>query len=140
MRISYLSSDVCSSDLAPNVGLCPYRKKPCNPTIFPLRGSGRTSPTIWKNWRQTNLGFTLKMRSAIIRVESSRASRGFFQANISKTMKCRERFMSEVRSLALVTCAVSAALAVPAGGQDGPAAGAGVEIIFTAHKPPQNNG
>src|SRR3546814_9523208 len=100
-------------DTAPNVGLGPYRKKPGNPTIFPLRVSGRPSPTIWKNWRQTNLGFTLKMRSAIIRVESSRASRGFFQANISKTMKCRERFMSEVRSLALVTCAVSAALAVP---------------------------
>src|SRR3546814_8470458 len=78
------------------------------------------------------------MRSAIIRVESSRASRGFFQANISKTMKCRERFMSEVRSLALVTCAVSAALAVPAWGQDGPAAGSGDEIIVTANKRSQN--
>ncbi|EQB29983.1 hypothetical protein [Sphingobium ummariense] len=42
--------------------------------------------------------------------------------------------MSEVRSLALVTCAVSAALAVPAWGQDGPAAGSGDEIIVTANK------
>src|SRR3546814_4542976 len=53
-------------------------------------------------------------------------------------MKCRERFMSEVRSLALVTCAVSAALAVPAWGQDGPAAGSGDEIIVTANKRSQN--
>src|SRR3546814_9506495 len=106
--------------------------------IFPLRVSGRPSPTIWKNWRQTNLGFTLKMRSAIIRVESSRASRGFFQANISKTMKCRERFMSEVRYLALVTCAVSAALAVQAWGEDGPAAGSGDEIIVKANKHSKN--
>src|SRR3546814_15905717 len=53
-------------------------------------------------------------------------------------MKCRERFMSGVRSLALVTCAVSAALAVPAWGQDGPTAGSGDEIIVTANKRSQN--
>src|SRR3546814_7989621 len=53
-------------------------------------------------------------------------------------MKCRERFMSEVRSLALVTCAFAAALAVPAWGQDGPAAGSGDEIIVTANKRSQN--
>src|SRR3546814_16372251 len=46
--------------------------------------------------------------------------------------------MSEVRSLALVTCAVSAALAVPAWEQDGPAAGSGDEIIVTANKRSQN--
>src|SRR3546814_2551579 len=84
-------------DTAPNVGLGPSRKKPGNPTIFPLRVSGRPSPTIWKNWRQTNLVFTLKLRSAIIRVESSRASSGFFQANISKTRS--EEHQSETQTL-----------------------------------------
>src|SRR3546814_19246148 len=45
---------------------------------------------------------------------------------------------SEVRFLARVTCAVSAALAVPAWGQDGPAAGSSDEIIVTANKRRQN--
>src|SRR3546814_12126401 len=111
--------------LFPYTTLFRSRKKPGNATIFPLRVSGRPSPTRWKNWRQTNLGFTLKMRYAIIRVESSRASRGFFQETIRKTLKCRESFMTELKSCARVRYGVRGGVAVTGWGREGPAGGSG---------------